>query len=231
MEPALTTESALGLAELHEKMDRLAVQVEFLSLEAERQRRRQQEWEELKDDLTLIMNDVFRLGVRELEEIENYVQIEDIVHTFKRMLRNTRNLEQMLGQLESMMELWRDINPLSRDVFLAIINRLEEMESKGYFSLMREGGEVLDQMVLSLKEEDLSQLKENIPLIVDTLKTVNQPETIGKVRDMATVLDEDESDTPSLFGLLRELNDPAVRRGLNKALRITKALSENGAAG
>ncbi len=40
------------LAELSEKLDRLTAQVEFLTEEALRQRRRQQQWDDLIADLT-----------------------------------------------------------------------------------------------------------------------------------------------------------------------------------
>ena len=104
MEQLLTMES--GLLGLNQKIDRLVTQVEFLTEEAQRQKRHQQEWDELKDDLSLIFNEVFRLSVQQLEEVEGTVQIEDMLRRFKRLLRNTRNLEQMLDQLESFMALW-----------------------------------------------------------------------------------------------------------------------------
>ncbi len=86
-----------SIIELNQKLDLLTTQVAFLTEEAEQQRRRRQEWQELQNDLTPIATDVFRISVNELEEVENYVQLEDILRLFKRLLRNTHNLEQMSG--------------------------------------------------------------------------------------------------------------------------------------
>ncbi len=54
--------------------------------EAQQQQRRRQEWQELQNDLTPIASDVFRISVNELEEVENYVQLEDILRLFKRII-------------------------------------------------------------------------------------------------------------------------------------------------
>ncbi|NIQ11579.1 MAG: hypothetical protein GWO23_18845, partial [Gammaproteobacteria bacterium] len=69
--------------------------------EARIQQRRRREWDELKSDFTPIATDIYRLSVEQLDEVENYVQLEDIMRLLKRLARNTRNIEQMLDQLES----------------------------------------------------------------------------------------------------------------------------------
>ena len=224
MEQTLTATPAL--AELNQKLDKLTTQVEFLTEEALRQKRRQQEWDELKDDLTPIMNDLFRLLVQQLEEVESYVQIEDIFHFFKRLLRNTRNLEQMLDLLESLVELWQDLSPLTRDVFLTFMNRLDEMEQKGYFVFLQGGLEIVDRIVTSFSEEDVRQLGENIVLILQTVKEMTQPEVMNMMRHTAVVVREEEPVDTSLLGILRQMNDPAVKKGLAKTLMVLRSVAE-----
>ena len=214
------------LLELNQKVDALTAQVTFLAEEARLQRRRRQEWDELKGDMTPIVNDIFRLSVQQLEEIESYVQIEDILHLFKRVLRNTRNLEQMLDQLESLMELWQDLSPLTRDVFLTFMNRLEEMEQKGYFTFLQGGLEIMDRIVTSFSEEDIRQLGDNIVLILQTIKEMTQPEVMNMMRNTALVMREDEPLDTSLRGILRQMNDPAVRKGLAKTLMMLRSVGE-----
>jgi uncharacterized protein YjgD (DUF1641 family) len=207
-------------------MDRLVRQVEFLTEEAQRQKRRQQEWDELKDDLSPIFNEVFRLSVQQLEEVEGTVQIEDMLRLFKRLLRNTRNLEQMLDQLESFMALWQDVNPLSQDAFLALMNRLNELEQKGYFAFWQGGLDIVDRVVTSFSEEDVRQLGENIVLILQTVKEMTQPEIMTMLRQTATIVREEEPVHTSLLSILRQLNDPAVRKGLAKTLQVLKSMDQ-----
>ncbi|MCB0238923.1 MAG: hypothetical protein KDH08_09810, partial [Anaerolineae bacterium] len=59
----------------------------------EAQRRRQQEWDDLKTDLTPVAMDLFQVAVEQLNEIEPYVQLEDLLYLVKRLARNTRNIE------------------------------------------------------------------------------------------------------------------------------------------
>ena len=214
-----------SIFELNRKIDLLTSQVAYLTEEAQQQQRRRQEWQELQDDLTPIASDVFRISVNELEEVENYVQLEDILRLFKRLLRNTHNLEQMLDQLESTMAIFQEISPLTQDAFLSLMTRLDEAERKGYFAFLRGGMGVMDNVVTSFSEEDVRQLGENVVLILQTVKEMTQPEIMSMVRDSVEVLREVEPpEDPSLFSIIRQLNDPEVKRGLSKTLSVLRTV-------
>ena len=224
MTQVLTTDASL--AELNQKLDRLVTQVEFLTEEAHRQKRRQQEWDELKDDLIPIGNDIFRLSVEQLEEIQQHAQIEDIIRLVKRLLRNTRNLEQMLDQLESMSELWQDLSPLSQDMFSMMMTRLNEFEQKGYFVFLQGGLDMADRIVSSFTEEDVRQLGDNIVLILQTVKEMTQPEIMTMLRQTASAVKDEEPVDISVLSILRQMSDPAVRKGLAKTLQVLKSVGE-----
>ena len=81
-----------AVMELNQKVDALTAQVEFLAEEARQQQRRRQERDELISDLTPIVGEAYRLSVQQLDEIEGYVQLEDIARVLKRLMRNTRIL-------------------------------------------------------------------------------------------------------------------------------------------
>ncbi len=225
MEQLLTSEQTQ--LELNQKLAKLTVQVEFLTEEALRQKRRQQEWDELKDDLLPIGNDIFRMAVTQLEEVEQHVQIEDMLRLFKRVLRNTRNLELLLDQLESLAELWQDVSPLSRDTFLTLMNRLNELEQKGYFIFLQGGLDMVDRIVTSFSEEDVRQLGENIVLIMQTIKEMTQPQLMILLRQTAQVVKDEEPVDTSLLGIVRQLNDPSVKKGLAKTLQVLKSVADN----
>ncbi len=212
-----------SVVELNQKIDLLTTQVAFLTEEARQQQRRRQEWQELQNDLTPIVNDVFRISVNELEEVESYVQLEDILRLFKRLLRNTHNLEQMLDQLESTMALVQEMTPLTQDAFMTLMTRLDEAEHKGYFAFLRGGMGVMDKVVTSFSEEDIEQLGDNVVYILQTVKEMTQPEIMSMVRDSVEVLREEEPEKdPSLFSIMRQLNDPEVKRGISKTLAVLR---------
>ncbi len=216
------------LFELNQKVDALTEQVAFLAEEARQQQRRRQEWDELKNDLTPVAGELYRLSVQQLDEVDQYVQLEDGLRLLKRLMRNTRNLEQMLDQLESLTLMWQDVNPLTQEAFLTLMGRLDEMERKGYFSFLRGGMAITDEIVTSFSEEDVRQLGENVVLILRTIKEMTQPEIMTMMQRTAVTLREEEMvENISLMGILRQLNDPAVKRGLSKTLNVLRTVSEN----
>jgi uncharacterized protein YjgD (DUF1641 family) len=216
------------LVELHQKVDALSAQVAFLAEEARIQQRRRQEWDELKNDLTPVASEAYRLSVQQLDEIEGYVQLEDIIRVTKRLVRNTRNLEQMLDQLEGIADLSRELSPLSQDMFLMLMTRLDEMERKGYFTFFRGGMEIMYQVVTNFTEEDVRQLGENVVLILQTVKEMTQPEIMQLLSNTANVMrEEDIPEDISMLYLLRQMRDPAVKRGLAKTLNVLRTVSEN----
>lgn len=216
------------IVELNQKIDALTEQVAFLAEETRQQQRRRQEWEELQNDLTPVASELYRLSVEQLNEIESHVQLEDGLRLLKRFMRNTRNLEVMLDQMESLAAMWQDLGPLSQDAFLSLMRHMDEMERKGYFAFLRGGMGIMDNVVTSFTEEDVKQLGENIVLILQTVKEMTQPEIMTLLRNTASVMREEEPPVDvSMFSILRQLNDPAVKRGLSKTLSVLRTVSEN----
>jgi uncharacterized protein YjgD (DUF1641 family) len=111
---------------------------------------------------------------------------------------------------------------------LTIMTRLSEMEEKGYFSFVQGGMAIMDEVVSNFTEEDVQQLGENIVLILQTVKEMTQPEIMTLMRTSANVLrDEQVPEKVSMLDIVRQMNDPEVRRGLSKTLNVLKTFSEN----
>lgn len=222
-----TAVSEQSLEALNRKIDDLSDQVAFLTEQARIEQQRRLERDELRSDLMPLAGDVYRLAVRELAEVDGYFSSEDVLRLMKRLLRNTRNLEQMLDQMESFAALWQDVSPLTQDAFLTLMTRLEEAEQKGYFTFLRGGLDIADRVVSSYSEEDVQQLGDNIVLILDTIKEMTQPEIMLLLRSTAEKLREEEPvGDVSMLSILRQLNDPAVKRGLSKTLTVLSNVSD-----
>ena len=54
-------------------------------------------------------------------------------------MRNGRNLEKILDQLESLADLSQTLGPLADEAFVKVVNGLSALEQKGYFSFARSG--------------------------------------------------------------------------------------------
>jgi uncharacterized protein YjgD (DUF1641 family) len=212
--------------ELSAKIDALTVQVAYLSEQARQAERQRQERAELVRDVTPIANQAFHLAIEQLEEVQEYVDLADLLRLLKRLLRNARNLERMLDQLEAVSDLADTLGPLTDQAFEKSVDALAEMERKGYFAFARGGAHILDSLVTSFSEDDVRRLGDNIVLIVNTVKDMTQPEILGFVRN-TLMLAEKELEQPldiSALGLVRQMGDPRVRRGLALTLRVLQAV-------
>jgi uncharacterized protein YjgD (DUF1641 family) len=208
--------------ELNQKIDALATQVAYLAEQAQIAERQRQERLELVRDLTPIANDVYRLTIEQLEEVQEYIDLGDLLRFSKRLLRNGRNLDKMLDQLESLMDLLDTLGPLADEAFGKAVDTLSGMERNGYFTFARGGVKIVDNVVTSFSEQDVQRLGDNIVLILNTVKDMTKPEIMNFVRNTLMVA-EQEIEKPvdiSFTGLLSQMRDPAVRRGLALTMRV-----------
>lgn len=220
------------LLELNLKIDALSAQVAYLADQAQIAERQRQDRAELIRDLTPIGQEAFRLSVEQLEEVQEYIDVGDLLRFFKRLMRNGRNFEKLLDQLESLMDLVDTLGPLADEAFTKAVNSLAETERKGYFAFARGGARIVDTVVTSFSEEDVYRLGDNVVLILNTIKDMTQPEVLNFIRNTLLVA-EREVEKPvdiSYSALLREMRDPEVRRGLALTMRVLHVIGEQAAS-
>jgi uncharacterized protein YjgD (DUF1641 family) len=219
-----------SLAELNRKIDLLTTQVQFLTEQAQAAERQRQERAELMHDVMPIVNDAFRLSVEQLEEVQEYVDLADLLRLLKRLLRNGPAFEKLLDQLESVMDLVQTVGPLSDQAFEKAVDVLQTAEHKGYFAFARGSMQIADNVVTSFTEEDVRKLGDNAVLILKTVKDLTQPEIMGLVRAIVAQSEVEVSKpvNTSLPALLGQMRDPNVRRGLALTMRVMSVVGAQG---
>ncbi|MBK6433890.1 MAG: hypothetical protein WAW03_22995 [Anaerolineae bacterium] len=217
-----------ALLALNEKLDRLTNQVAYLTEQTQRAERERESRTELMRDLTPIVNDVYRLTVEQLEEVEQYVSLDDLLRLVKRLARNGRNIEKMLDQLESVMDLAETIVPLSDAAFGRAVTELATLERKGYFTFAKGGWQIMDNIVTSFGEDDVRQLGNNVVLILRTIKEMTQPEVMNFARNMVSSIESESAAEVSISyrSLFGQMRDPNVRRGLALTMRVLHSLGQ-----
>ena len=211
-----------SIAELNQKLDLLTARVQYLTEQAQLAERQRQDRAELVRDLTPIVNDAFRLTTEQLEEVQEYVNLDDLLRLLKRLLRNGRNIEGMLDQLEGLRDLMQTVGPLTDSVFSRAVDLLAVAEQKGFFAFAKGGMQIVDNVVTAFTEEDVKRLGDNVVLILNTVKDMTQPEIMNFVRNTLLIA-EREIEKPidiSYLSLLRQMQEPAVRRGLALTMRV-----------
>jgi uncharacterized protein YjgD (DUF1641 family) len=209
------------LAEIRLRLDEIA---EFVREERLRRRNNQ----ELKNDLTLIGNDMFQATVVELEDIAGHFDSRDLLHLLKKLLRNTRNLNKMLDQLEGASGLFEELKPLGKQMFNELLESLNELDRRGYFAFGREMLAMVDTVVTSFSVEDVRRLRENIVPIIQTIRSFTQPEVLtalNRAMEFYNKMDVTVEKDVTFRALARQLRDPEVRRGIAFLLQFSKSMA------
>ena len=206
-------------------MDDIEKKLDVILDEVEAQRRLRTEISDLREDLMRVSNDVFRDTIYELEELSETLNTGDILLLSKKFLRNVNNIKAAVEQLESARDFIADFNKISGDAFRSFLLKMDELDRKGYFELLRESEKTLDTLVASFSAEDLRTLNESLPMIVNIVRKLSDPELIKKFNTAVTVFDKyefDETSRASTIKLIREMNDPRVKKGMLFMLGLFK---------
>ncbi len=211
------------LNEINKKLDLLTEQAAITA-------RRQREFEEFKDDLQRIGTDIIQTAVVELDEVANHFDASDLLHLVKKVLRNVRNISKMFDQLESANDFIKDFAPSGKVAFLELLSTFDEMDRKGYFEFIKESGKIVDKVVTSFSVEDIRLLGDNIVSIMNTVKSLTQPDMLAAMNNAVSIyknLDFEIDEKVSYLKLFKEAKTPEMRRGIAYGIQFLKKLSAN----
>ncbi len=213
---------------IQEQINTINSKLDIILEEIELQKKNRRESEDLKDDLMRVGKDVYETAVDELEEVHDSIQTGDILFLFKKLLRNVNNISKSLEQIESIRGFVQDFGPISRQLSIDAMNKLDEFDRKGYFDFIRELNRALDNVVTTFAVDDVKALADNSALIVRTLKNLTDPEILEKINTtLITIKNINIDENVSMFDLIKELNSKETKRGLAMTLKILKTFSQN----
>ncbi|HEY5123249.1 MAG TPA: DUF1641 domain-containing protein [Ignavibacteria bacterium] len=213
---------------LQVQIDSINKKLDIILAEIELQSRHRREMEDLKDDLMRVGKDVYDSALIEFEEVHDQLKTGDIFYLFKKLLRNINNITKTFEQLENFKGFIQDFSPVSRELFLDFMNKLNEFDKKGYFEFLREISKISDNIVTSFSAEDVKNLGNNVVTILNTVKSLTQPDMLHAINNAVSVyknLDIDVSEKVSLFSLIKELNNPEFKKGLLFAVKFLKNIA------
>lgn len=217
---------------LHAKVDLLTQQVTILTEQLASQQRRQQELDELKQDIVPIINHMIKLSIDELADIGAEFQSEDLVFLLKRTLRSTNNFIRLLDSLDGAMGFADETKILGKEMFNSAISKLDVMEHEGYFEFARGANYILQQILQEFEAEDIKALGDNVVTILKTVRNMTQPEVLAIANNAVSAVQEAPVDQNiSTWALLRELSDPKVKRGMARMLNLVKVMADQPSVG
>ena len=210
----------LQIDEINKKLDLILEEI-FI------QRQNREATKDLIDDLSIIGKDVFKNSVIELDKAGVELKGEALAGMGIRLIRNIDNINDFLDTLESINDFLKDASPIARQVGLDAIQKLHELEQKGYIDFFRELTRVLDNIVTGFKKEDVKALADNIVTILNTVKSMTQPDMLDALNNGVKVYKSiDTKNIPeyTIWKALREMRSPEMRRGLGFMITFLKNL-------
>ncbi len=204
-------------------------QLNYITAQMREQERKNRELTELKNDLSLIGKDIFDAAVEELEDVAPYFDTKDLLYLFKKFLRNINSITKLFTYMESANDLFDDLKPLGKQVFDDWMDKLNEMDQKGYFEFASELFKIIDTIVTEFTVEDVVLLRENIVSILLTVKNMTQPEMLNSANNALSFfkkMDIEVEKDISFFQLLKKAREPEVKKGMYFMLEFVKSMAQ-----
>lgn len=192
------------------------------------QRLQRESFNDLADDLYIAGKDAFQSTVEELDKRDIEVNVDDLKNLSLRMLRNVDNFNQMLDTFESMVDLTKDAGPIINEVGVDVIHKFHAMEQKGYFDFFREATRIMDIIVSNYSPDELREMAENIPVILETMHNITQPEMLRALNNAVNTYQEIDSSQIkeySLWKTFKEMRSPEMKKGMGFMITFLKKLS------
>lgn len=216
--------------DLNQKIDLLTAQVAYLTEQARAAERSRESFEELLADVVPIGRQAMQIASDELEDVQAYLNPQDLVRLLKKLVRHGPQIEMLVDQLDSLTDLLEVAGPIAKEGVDKATAVMGDLEKKGYINFTESGLKMVDNIVTSFTREDVDKLGENVVLILNTVKDMTQPEIMNFVRSTLLVA-EKEVEKPvdiSYGALLAQVRDPAVRRGLALTMRVLRVVGQQG---
>jgi uncharacterized protein YjgD (DUF1641 family) len=210
------------ILELNRKMDLVLESVE-------QQKRNREEFDDLVSDLNIVAKDAFRQTVVMLDKSQVDLDHSGVPMLLVRILQNIGTFHEMLEMVESARDFMKDLSPIMHQVGLDAVNKMNELDQKGYFIYANEMMKVMDKFIRTFTVEDMRNLHDNLENIVGIVRNLTRPELIEALNRTTKAVSEvkmdEKLDNRSLFGLLKQMNSPDVRQSLSFMLRLAGAIN------
>lgn len=211
------------ITELNQKVDIL---LEYVN----EQRLKTNQLEDLVSDLSIVGKDVYDTAVEELNNRMVKIDPDQVKNIGLRLLSNIDNIDKALELFESLSDLAKDAMPIVNEVIIDSTRKMNELDNKGYFSFFKEVGLIFDNVITHFSREEIHLLAENVVTILETVKTLTQPEMMNAVNNAIKVFGSiNTTDIPeySVWKLMREINQPEMKKTIGFMVTYMKSLSGN----
>jgi len=213
------------LNRIEEKLDRFSARADQLEGVANAV----ESLQDLGRDVSLLTYPAVKLLTEELGEVETGFQLEDISFLLKRVLLSLRHIAWGLEQLENLVDLWKDLEPLMKIAVPHVVDVLEDLEGKGIFKGYKAMLEGYAKIAKAYGPEDIDAIAQGIVSMHGVAKKFSDPRFIAfvdKFMDIPAQVNLEETKPAGPVGLMWRMRSPECRQGLGVLVELTKALGK-----
>ncbi len=173
----MTTDNTQLLEELNHKLDTLVE----ISREAKAQGEAIQD---LVRDFSLVSNSAV-FSLHDALELENvHVDGRDVRELMVLTLKNVRNFNAALSQLEAFTELGKETAVTGQKLIMDFSRRVGELEQKGYFEHGQKALQAMDSLVRNLPRDTFERMESAAPELAKLTEELSDPRDIARIRKL-----------------------------------------------
>ena len=214
---------------IQQQIDDINRKLDIILEEVFSQKQSRETISDLADDLSIVGKDVFKNTVIELDKAGVELDSDALKGTGIRLIRNIDNINEFLDTLESINDFLKDATPIARQVGLDTIQKMNELDQKGYIEFFKELSKVLENVVSHFSVQDVRDLSDNVVTILETVKEMTQPDMLSAMDNAVNVfknLDTKNIPEYSLWKAMKEMRSPEMKKGLGFMITFLKNLAK-----
>lgn len=120
-------------------------------------------------------------------------------------------------------DLYDELVPVMRAMMGSAMGRLDALERDGTLAFVRELGGVGQKVLASFSAADVRQLGDAVVTILETVRTLTQPDVMRVAADAGEAIQHADSAKPmGLFGMMRATKDDDVQRGMAVMMEVLR---------
>jgi uncharacterized protein YjgD (DUF1641 family) len=216
---------------LQEQISELNRKLDLVLENVEEQKRNREQFDDLVQDVNIVAKDAFQQTVIMLDKAQVDLDSGILSGLIIKVLQNIGTFHEMLEMMESIRDFMKDASPILHQVGLDAVNKMNELDEKGYFEYFREMGNLAETWMQTFTVEDMKRFRESLPHLAGLLRNVTDPSLMASLnnatRALAEIKMDDRTDNKSLWQLFRELKSPEVRKSLSYSLRLLKEINQS----
>ncbi len=193
------------------------------------QKETRQSLEDLTSDISIIGTDMFKSTVTELDNAGIEVDGEALKMLIFKFIRNIDTINEAFEMLESASDFIKDVTPIMHQFGLDSIKTFNQLEQKGYIDFFQEGIRIIENIMNHFSVEDVKELADSAVTILETVKSLTQPEMLKAVNSGLIVYKSiDVKNVPeySLFKAMLAMNSKEMKRGIGFMITFLKNISK-----